>query len=261
MVCLGFFGVFAFLSISRTSVMLVGHDILARSSVRCDLMSRIDPATRDTGRRGHRTHRRSGRQGGGGWFRAVSAGPAELVTFLRQGDGRSCRRYPVTTLLIPLVWLLAGRPSPCPALADIALGIPFVIDAGDKVFGLFAIRRFGVIPHAIDWFFLSIAFGLAIVPLVGQPWIAFGLVVGFGVVIHILWEVAEFSLMRSGTSGLQLTYETTIQDLVMSLIGASLGALVVATILWPGQGTPATLIDAGRRYCGPPVPRFARLDR
>lgn len=149
--------------------------------------------------------------------------------------------YPATTLLIPLVWLLAGRPDPYPVLADIALGIPFALDAGANVFGLFAIRRFDAIPHTVGWFFLSIAFGLAIAPLVGQPWIAFGLVVGFGAVIDILWEVAEFALMRSGASGLQLTYENTIQDLTMSLIGATLGALVVATILWPTPGTSATL--------------------
>ncbi len=149
--------------------------------------------------------------------------------------------YPAMTLLVPLVWLLAGRPDPYPVLADIALGIPFALDAGANVFGLFAIRRFDAIPHTVGWLFLSIAFGLAIAPLVGQPWIAFGLVVGFGAVVDILWEVAEFALMRSGASGLQLTYENTIQDLVMSLIGATLGALVVATIVWPAPGTPATL--------------------
>jgi hypothetical protein len=66
-------------------------------------------------------------------------------------------------------------------------------------------------------------------------------VLGFGAVIDILWEAGEFAMMRSGASGLQLTYENTIQDLVMSLFGAAVAALLMATLLWPAPGTPATL--------------------
>jgi len=149
--------------------------------------------------------------------------------------------YPATTLLIPLVWLVAGRPSPYPFVADIALGIPFALDAGANVFGLFAIPGFDALPHSVGWFFLSVAFGLAVAPLVGQRLTTFGLVLGFGAVLDIIWEVAEFALMKSGSSGLQLTYENTIQDLVMSLLGATVGAVAVATILWPATGTPATV--------------------
>lgn len=149
--------------------------------------------------------------------------------------------YPIATILIPLAWLLAGRPSPYPVLADIALCLPFAVDAGSNVFDLFAIHGFDVIPHSTGWLFLSIAFGLAVGPLVPERWILFGLVLGFGAVIDILWEVGEFAMMKSGASGLQLTYENTIQDLVMSLSGAAVGAVVMATILWPAAGTPATL--------------------
>jgi hypothetical protein len=149
--------------------------------------------------------------------------------------------YPAVTLVIPLVWLGSGRPAPYPVVADVALAVPFIVDAGANVLGLFAIRGFDAIPHASGWFFLCVAFGLAIAPLAGHPWIAFGLVLGFGAVMDILWEVAEFALMKSGSSGLQLTYENTIQDLVMSLTGAAIGAAVVATVLWPPEGTPNTL--------------------
>jgi len=149
--------------------------------------------------------------------------------------------YPAVTLVIPLVWLSSGRPAPYPVVADVALAVPFIVDAGANVLGLFAVRGFDAIPHASGWFFLCVAFGLAIAPLAGQPWIAFGLVLGFGAVMDILWEVAEFALMKSGSSGLQLTYENTIQDLVMSLTGAAIGAVVVATVLWPSANTPSTL--------------------
>ena len=149
--------------------------------------------------------------------------------------------YPAMILLIPAAWLLVGRPSPYPFWADVALGLPFLIDAASNVFGLFAIPRYDVIPHVTGWFFLSIAFGLAIAPLVPERWMLFGLVLGFGAVVDVLWEAGEFAMMRSGASGLELTYENTIQDLVMSLLGSALAALAMATLLWPPPGTPASL--------------------
>ena len=146
--------------------------------------------------------------------------------------------YPAATLVIPAIWLLSGRPGPYPFVADITLALPFLVDAAANVFGLFAIRGFDAIPHSSGWFFLAISFGLGIAPLVAERWVAFGLVLGFGAVIDILWEVGEFAMMRSGASGLELTYENTIQDLVMSLSGAAVGALVIVTVLWPPPGTP-----------------------
>src|SRR5215207_9629929 len=165
----------------------------------------------------------------------------ESSHFAGKAMGVRALLYPSTTLLIPAIWLVAGRPSPYPVWADIALGLPFAIDAGANVFGLFAIRRFDAIPHATGWFFLSIAFGLAVAPLVGERWILFGLVLGFGAVADILWEVGEFAMMRSGASGLQLTYENTIQDLLVSLAGATVAAIVMVTLLWPTQGTPTSI--------------------
>jgi hypothetical protein len=156
--------------------------------------------------------------------------------------------YPAFAFLIPAAWLLARRPTPYPFLADIALGLPFAIDAGANVFGLFAIKGFDAFPHAIGWFFLSLAFGLAVAPLLDRRWVAFLVVAGFGASIDILWELGEFLLMKSGSSGLQLTYENTIQDLVMSFLGGVLAAIVVATVLWPAPGTPRTLF--GWRVAG-----------
>jgi hypothetical protein len=149
--------------------------------------------------------------------------------------------YPASTLLIPALWLAAGTPAPYPFLADIALAVPFALDAAGNVFGWFAIKGFDRIPHAVGWFFLTLAFGLAVAPIAGERWIGFGLALGFGAVADIVWEIGEFALMRSGASGLQLTYDNTIQDLAMSLLGAVGGAFVVATVLWPAAGTARNL--------------------
>ncbi len=181
----------------------------------------------------------------------VKAGVVALALYpiVRPGSGHFAGKamgaraviYPASTRVIPAAWLLSGQPSPYPFLADILLGLPFLVDAAGNVLGLFAIKGFDVIPHASGWFFLSAAFGLAVAPLVPERWIAFGLVVGFGAVVDILWEIGEYGLMRSGASGLQLTYENTIQDLAASLGGAVVAAIAIATVLWPDPGTPATL--------------------
>ena len=149
--------------------------------------------------------------------------------------------YPGSTLVIPAVWLAAGTPGPYPFLADIAFALPFALDAAGNVFGWFAVKGFDRIPHSVGWFFLTVAFGLAVAPLAGERWIGFGLALGFGAVADIVWEMGEFALMRSGASGLQLTYDNTIQDLGMSLLGAVGGASLVATLLWPAAGTARNL--------------------
>ncbi len=149
--------------------------------------------------------------------------------------------YPAFTLLIPAVWLLAARPRPYPVAADIALALPFVLDAAGNVLGLFAISGFDALPHALGWLFLSLAFGLAVAPLVARRAVLFGLVVGFGATIDILWELGEYLLMKSGSSGLQLTYDNTIQDLVFSLAGAVVAAWIVAVVVRRRPGTPETL--------------------
>jgi hypothetical protein len=134
--------------------------------------------------------------------------------------------YPAVMVLVPAVWLLAGRPAPYPFLADTLLGIPFAFDAAGNVPGLFANR--GVRRHpALDRMVLALDRIRALARVRRRD--------------RRAWEICEYLLMRSGASRLDLTYDNTIQDLAMSLTVAVAGALVVATILWPAAGTPATL--------------------
>jgi len=160
-----------------------------------------------------------------------------------QGKAMGARAavYPWAVVIIPAAWWFAGRPRPYPYVADMALVLPFAFDAAGNVFGWFALTGFDALPHAFGWLSLAIGFGLAVVPLVDRRWLAFLLVAGFGATIDILWEIGEFLLQRSGSSGLQLTYENTIQDLALSLLGATIGALVVVSLGWPKPGTPRRL--------------------
>ena len=171
-------------------------------------------------------------------FALVPLVSPESPQFAGKAMGARAVIYPVFVLLIPAVWLLSARPRPYPFVADIALGLPFAIDAGANVLGLFAISGFDALPHATGWFFLALAFGLAVAPMVRPRWAVFLLVVGFGATIDVLWEIGEYLLMKSGSSGLQLTYDNTIQDLGMSFLGGVVAAAAIVTAFWSREGTP-----------------------
>jgi glycopeptide antibiotics resistance protein len=61
---------------------------------------------------------------------------------------------------------------------------------------------------------------------------AAALAVRVGASMHVLWEIAEYLVMRLGSSCLQLTYEDTIGDLALSSFGSLVGALIAVTVLW-----------------------------
>jgi hypothetical protein len=62
-------------------------------------------------------------------FALVPVVRPESSSFAGKAMGFRAVLYPATTLLIPGIWLLAGQPSPYPVLADIAFGLPFLVDA------------------------------------------------------------------------------------------------------------------------------------
>jgi hypothetical protein len=60
-----------------------------------------------------------------------------------------------------------------------------------------------------------------------------GLMVGFGAVTAILWEFAEYLAgIHDGTERLT-AYARTLGDLLLSLTGACIAALLTVWLLWP----------------------------
>ncbi len=147
---------------------------------------------------------------------------------------------PLFVLAIPAAWLVRRRPVPYPYLADIMLVMPIVLDAAGNGFGWFIATPFELAPHFLGWLSLTLAVGLAIAPMVDRRWVAFGLVVGFGAIVDVVWEIGEFTLARTGGSGIRLGYVDTMRDLGVSLVGAFAGGILVVTVLWPRVGTPRT---------------------
>jgi hypothetical protein len=142
--------------------------------------------------------------------------------------------YPAMTLALPAAWLAAGRPRPYPWRADVALSCPLVVDAGGNVLGLFArFRHFDRLPHFLGWTFVSLAAGDAVQPMAGNRALTLVAAAGVGAIVAVAWEIGEHAAWKRGASGLDLTYDDTIDDLAFSLLGSVAGA--AASVLRPAS--------------------------
>ncbi len=153
--------------------------------------------------------------------------------------------YPLSVVIVPALWVANGRPRPYPIVADIALVVPFILDSARIGLDLSSRPGLDALPHIGGWLSLSVAVGLAVGPIVRARWIGFGLMVGVGATVAIVWEVSEFVVSRGG-GGFELTYGNTIADLGFSLAGAVIGATVMVIAGWPSADRPRTLFGWSR---------------
>lgn len=168
----------------------------------------------------------------------------DLPQFHGKAMGARLIFYPLAALIVPILWWLISRKSKYPHLIDILVLIPFILDSGGNAFNLYnTTEGFDRFAHWFCWVSLTIAFGSA----VSRPKITkinvFGLSLGFGAITHLLWEVAEFIVMRMGASGLQLTYEDTLDDLILSFAGSLVASILVITIFWKAKLMPKKTQD------------------
>lgn len=135
--------------------------------------------------------------------------------------------YPISAIVIPIVWLLRGRPAPYPHAADALLVAPFLVDLWGNVLDLYnGIVWFDDVAHSVTWMLLVLAVGMLMLRWGLPHWVTAGLCIGFGAVTHIVWEIVEFVALWYGAPGMHLTYEDTIGDLAMSLCGTLIAGLV-----------------------------------
>ena len=141
--------------------------------------------------------------------------------------------YWLAAAIVPVVWWLRGRPRPYPHAIDILVVLPFVIDTGGNVADLYSVWWFDDVAHFLNWWILVSAVTLALRRTRLGVRVSWCLAVGFGAVTEILWELGEYSVMKLGSSGLQLTYVDTIGDLALGGAGTLLGASLVSAAQVP----------------------------
>ncbi len=185
-----------------------------------------------------------------------SLAASDLPQFAGKAMAARALTYPWSALLLPTVWWLRGRPSPYPHLVDALIVLPFLVDVAGNAANLYnTTRYFDDIAHFGNWMFLVTAFGAIMASLPLSRLNAAALTLGFGTTANVLWEIAEYVVMRLGSSGLNLTYEDTIGDLALSLCGALVGALLTATLLW-GRSYVSPALFGPKLHSQPKNPRM-----
>ena len=140
--------------------------------------------------------------------------------------------YPLSALIFPIVWHLRGRRVKYPYIADSLFVLPFVLDLLGNLLNLFdTVDSFDDILHFINWGFLVAALVTLLWPASLERWNIVLLGTGFGAIAIIAWEAIEWVIQEMGTTGLQLTYDDTVGDLVLSTAGGLFGALLTVMLL------------------------------
>jgi hypothetical protein len=137
--------------------------------------------------------------------------------------------YPLALLIIPAVWWIWRRTRPYPALADLLVTLPFVVDVGGNCLDLYdRIDRFDDACHFGNWAMLLGALAVSL-PRELPEAVQLGLVVGLGSTSALLWELMEYETFIKGGTELDTAYTDTLGDMTLGTIGATLAGLLV---LW-----------------------------
>jgi hypothetical protein len=165
-------------------------------------------------------------------------------------EGRALT-YPLSVLLIPLIWYLVRRRrdvTDYPHLLDALLGLPFLIDMSGNALNLYdTITWWDDLNHFINWGILTAAFGQFLLRFPLGSWVTAGLAWGFGGVSGIVWEVIEYFTFVRNSPELATAYTDTLGDLSLDLGGALLAALVTGFVLRTG---PSPAAVRGDPVCG-----------
>ncbi len=174
---------------------------------------------------------------------AVKAALICLLAFgafsgLQQFEGKGflwrLATYPMAALVVPLVWSISSRRTAYPYATDVQLTLPFLIDTTGNALDLYdTIEWWDDANHLVNWALLSGAIGALIWRTRLGSWETLALVVGFGAVTAILWELAEYIAFIRDSPELATAYSDTLGDLGLGLAGSCLAGLAAA--LAPGR--------------------------
>ena len=143
--------------------------------------------------------------------------------------------YPFAALIVPVAWWIISRRRRIayPFAVDILIVLPFLIDTAGNAADLYdTISWWDDINHLANWAILTAGFGMLLLRKRLQPWVVFGLAVGFGATTAIVWELLEYVTFIRHSTELRTAYHDTLGDLALGLLGSVIAAAAVA---WLGR--------------------------
>ena len=155
-----------------------------------------------------------------------------LERFAGKAFGWRLVGYSVAALLVPAIWAARGRRGSYPYTADTLFVLPFLIDTIGNALNLYdTIDWWDDANHFVNWALLSGAVATVLLRThVGKAEL-FSLVVGFGAITAILWEIGEYFAFIRNSSELATAYTDTLGDLSLGLSGSTFTAAIAAFAL------------------------------
>jgi hypothetical protein len=155
-----------------------------------------------------------------------------LERFAGKAFGWRLVGYSIAALIVPAVWAARGRRSSYPFAADILFVLPFLIDTIGNALDLYdTIDWWDDANHFVNWALLSGALAAALAHTKIREAELFGLVIGFGAVTAILWEIGEYFAFIRHSSELATAYTDTLGDMALGLSGSTLTATAAMVVL------------------------------
>jgi hypothetical protein len=154
--------------------------------------------------------------------------------------------YPVALLAVPILWwLLARHRMPFPVLADILIGLPFLIDVAGNALNLYdTIEWWDDLNHLVNWALHTAAVGLLLRYGTWTPPTRIALAFCWAVTTAVLWEFAEYVTFVPNSPEAATAYADTLLDLALGMLGGLIAAMAVAR-LPPIPRTPADSATVG----------------
>ena len=172
---------------------------------------------------------------------------AVLKPDLPQFEGKAmagrAATYPLAAIIVPLGWWLWGRHKArhYPYGLDILLVLPFLIDVVGNALDLYdSIDWWDDFNHLLNWGLLVAACGQFLVRFPLGKVNSAALMIGFGGVTAILWELGEYVTFIRGGPEERTAYRDTLGDLAGGLTGSTIAALLTVTLVWRVQKEPGT---------------------
>lgn len=155
-----------------------------------------------------------------------------LERFAGKAFGWRLVGYSIAALVVPAVWVARGRRSRYPFLADTLFVLPFLVDTIGNALDLYdTIDWWDDANHFVNWALVSGAVAVALAHTGIGLGELFALVVGFGGVTAILWELGEYFAFIRNSPELATAYTDTLGDLALGLSGTTLTAAIAVITL------------------------------
>jgi hypothetical protein len=155
-----------------------------------------------------------------------------LERFAGKAFGWRLVGYSLAAIVVPAIWILRGRRPPYPYTVDILFVLPFLIDTAGNTLDLYdTIDWWDDANHFFNWALLSGALAAALLRTRVMAAELFALVVGFGAVTAILWEIGEYFAFIRNSPELATAYTDTLGDMSLGLGGSVLTATIAVLVL------------------------------